>query len=80
MSVVTLAELHHGRPAQQAAFHTAKSMHLLPPMTTKLECRPLQAHAALLCRVIAWEPMPKFRHFLDYNIALSNFSALVTVR
>ena len=32
------------------------------------------------CRVIAWEPVPHFRAFLEYTVALNNFTALVEVR
>ena len=32
------------------------------------------------CRVIAWEPVPHFRAFLEYAVALNNFTAMVEVR
>ena len=35
---------------------------------------------ALTCRVIAWEPVPQFRDFLELSIALNNVTALITVR
>lgn len=34
----------------------------------------------LLCRVVAWEPVPHFRAFLEYALALNNFTALVELR
>ena len=37
-------------------------------------------HTKRPCRVIAWEPVPRFRDFLEYGVALNNLSALVTVR
>jgi hypothetical protein len=34
----------------------------------------------LLCRVIAWEPVPQFRALLSHNLARNRLSHLVTVR
>ncbi|KAK9906760.1 hypothetical protein WJX75_007525 [Coccomyxa subellipsoidea] len=36
--------------------------------------------AAHGCRVIAWEPVPKFRHFLEYGIQLNGFQEAAYVR
>ncbi len=33
--------------------------------------------AAMGCRVVAWEPVPHFRDFFRYGIALNNFSHLI---
>ena len=35
---------------------------------------------ATVCRVIAWEPVPHFRAFLEYALALNNLTTLVEVR
>lgn len=32
------------------------------------------------CRVIAWEPVPRFRHFLEYGIQLNGFQERLHVR
>ena len=32
------------------------------------------------CRVIAWEPVPRFRHFIEYGLQLNNFQPHVLVR
>ena len=34
----------------------------------------------ILCRVVAWEPVPKFRHFIEYGMQLNHFQAQVLVR
>ncbi len=34
----------------------------------------------ILCRVLAFEPVPHFRAFLEYNIHLNNVQHLVDVR
>jgi hypothetical protein len=34
----------------------------------------------LLCRVIAWEPVPQFRALLSHNLARNRLSHLVAVR
>ncbi|CAL8462169.1 g1700 [Coccomyxa elongata] len=36
--------------------------------------------AAHGCRVIAWEPVPKFRSFLEYGVQLNGFQGVVHVR
>ena len=36
--------------------------------------------AAMGCRVVAWEPVPVFRAFLELGVRLNNFSHLVHVR
>lgn len=35
--------------------------------------------AAMGCRVVAWEPVPHFRDFFLYGVALNNFQHLVQV-
>ena len=40
----------------------------------------LQADRHPVCRVIAWEPVPQFRAFLEYGIALNNLTHLITIR
>ena len=32
------------------------------------------------CRVVAWEPVPKFRHFIELGMQLNHFQAQVLVR
>ena len=39
-----------------------------------------QKQTQCVSRVIAWEPVPQFRAFLEYGTALNNFSALITIR
>ncbi len=34
----------------------------------------------MLGRVIAWEPVPKFRHFLEYGVQLNGFQGSALVR
>lgn len=36
--------------------------------------------AAMGCRVVAWEPVPQFRDFFKYGIAINRFEHLITVR
>jgi hypothetical protein len=36
--------------------------------------------ASLGCRVIAWEPVPHFRDFFLYGVALNNFTHLIQVQ
>lgn len=33
----------------------------------------------MLCRVIAWEPVPLFRDFFKFGIAVNGFQQLITV-
>ena len=39
-----------------------------------------QSTCVISCRVIAWEPVPHFRAFLEYAIALNNLTAVIEVR
>jgi hypothetical protein len=36
--------------------------------------------ARMTCRVIAWEPVPLFRDFFRFGIAVNGFEQLITVR
>ena len=36
--------------------------------------------AAMGCRVIAWEPVPHFRDFFKYGVAVNGFGHLIQVR
>lgn len=35
---------------------------------------------AVRCRVVAWEPVPQFRRFLEYGLQLNGFLGAVEVR
>lgn len=37
-------------------------------------------HHFYWCRVVAWEPVPKFRHFIEYGLQLNHFQPHVLVR
>ena len=36
--------------------------------------------ASMGCRVIAWEPVPMFRDFFKYGVAINGFGHLIQVR
>ena len=35
---------------------------------------------ASLCRVIAWEPVPRFRAFFEWAVAANDLGHLITIR